>query len=82
MKKDAEKIRDSMIKDACKKFGRVLPCGKLKSFDGCFTWFDGQVLFWFNTTDGSTHVIRQLLEQWNGFGQESNTMDTIDQLVV
>ena len=46
-----------LIARACKKYKRIYPCDKAKSFAECFTSFNKNIIFWFNTEDGSTHVV-------------------------
>lgn len=46
----------TMIFRAMKRFGSIQPCAHHSSFDTCFTEEDGKEIFWYNTSDGSTHV--------------------------
>jgi len=50
-------IKKTMIKKAKNRFKRILPCGRRRKLDECFTVENDKVLFWFNTEDESTHVL-------------------------
>lgn len=45
-----------LMDSAKQKYGRIRPCGNTGGWERCFTVLDGRQLFWFNTTNGSTHV--------------------------
>jgi hypothetical protein len=32
----------------------LIPCGKKRCLDECFTIFENKILFWFNTTNNSS----------------------------
>ena len=48
-----------MIRKAKRQYDRIFPCSAKKNLRDCFTVEEGQILFWFNTTDESTHVLTQ-----------------------
>lgn len=50
-----EKI-NRLIEAAKEEFGEIVPCGG-KAWDQCLTRHGELNLFWFNTADGSTHVM-------------------------
>jgi hypothetical protein len=50
-------LKRGLMFEAVQRFGRILPCGSRKTLDDCFTLMNEQLIFWFNTDDGSTHVI-------------------------
>ena len=47
---------------AVKKDKKIFPCGPNITFERSFTRNDGVLVFWYNTEDRSTHIIRQ---KWN-----------------
>lgn len=46
-----------MIKIATMKHDKIYPCSHRQHLSDCFTRFENQVFFWYNTEDQSTHVI-------------------------
>ena len=46
----------TLIKNAQKRFQKILPCGGRSSFNECFTIDRGMIIFWFDTPDRSTHI--------------------------
>lgn len=60
-----KKIRKEIIKEAQKKYSEIVPCGLKKSFDECFDVLDGTVVFWFNTKDKNTHLLRYKKDENN-----------------
>ena len=61
------KFEKKLIVRACKKYKRIFPCAKLKSFSDCFTRYKKSVIFWFNTEDGSTHTVTSMPENEKPF---------------
>ena len=45
-----------LIAKAKTKYGQIAPCGMKKHFSDCFSIDNGELLFWFNTVDNSTHI--------------------------
>ena len=44
--------------EAVSKYGdNIQPIPHRGSFDNCITIIDNKLVFWFNTQDGSTHII-------------------------
>lgn len=54
-------IKNTMINEAKNNFTKIYPCGNNKDLDDCFTTYENQIFFWFNTDDDSTHVISKSL---------------------
>jgi hypothetical protein len=50
-------LEQKLIKKAMQKHKKIFPCARRGNFDACFTKEDDRILFWYNTTDRSTHVI-------------------------
>lgn len=48
-----------LISKAKKRFCRIVPVGGRRRFADCFTRMNGQLYFWFDTPDHSTHVIAE-----------------------
>jgi len=54
----ANRLKTRMIKEAKKRYTIIYPVpGKV--LEECFTNDLGFIIFWFNTKDNSTHVIRE-----------------------
>ena len=51
------KVKKAMIQQAIKKYRQIYPCGVRKDLGDCFTIMDDRVVFWFNTSDNSTHLL-------------------------
>jgi len=49
--------KKELIKKAMKKYKNIFPCGDKKSFSECFTFYDNELFFWFNTKDNTTRVM-------------------------
>lgn len=50
-------IKRNLLQEAKEKYSKIFPCGNNNSLSECFTEEDGLVLFWFNTSDASTHML-------------------------
>ncbi len=50
--------KKQLIKKAVQKFGDIYPCGRFEHLRDCFTHYENELIFWFNTIDGSTHTVR------------------------
>lgn len=53
------KHKEKLLKKAQEVYKKVLPCGGRKSFSECFTVYENELVLWFNTKDGSTHIVRK-----------------------
>jgi len=51
-------IGRKMFQQALTKFSHIYPCADKTAFSDCFTRVRNHYLFWFNTDDKSTHVIK------------------------
>ncbi len=49
-----------LINNAKEVFGDIFPCDG-KEWEDCLTYIDETALLWFNTSDGSTHIISNSL---------------------
>jgi hypothetical protein len=53
---------NEMIAEAKRQHGEITPCYGKATLEECFTEEPGfGLLFWFNTKDGSTHMVRRPL---------------------
>ena len=52
-----DRIQQSLINRARKKYKTIFPCASKTNFSECFTAYQGKILFWFDTEEGSTHII-------------------------
>ena len=66
------KEKRKLISEAFRKFQQIKPIGKAKSFcdPRCFTTghgriYGGKLIFWFETLDGSTHIITEGIDDEN-----------------
>ena len=50
-----EKIE--LIQLAYRRYKNIEPCGTQESFAECFTKSDDELMFWFNTEEGSTRLV-------------------------
>ncbi len=50
-------LKRQMIADAQQKYERIFPCSSCSTLNECFTVEGGQVIFWFNTADATTHTM-------------------------
>jgi len=50
------KKHKKMIARAFKKCGRIYPCGTYNKLAACFSRIDDNLILWYNTVDGSTHI--------------------------
>jgi hypothetical protein len=48
-----------LIDRAKAKFGTIYPCCGKAEWDESFTQDNGQVIFWFNSKDHSTHIEKE-----------------------
>lgn len=55
------RLKQKMIQRALKKHKKIFPCSNKNDLLECFTEHRGQVLFWYNTEDLSTHVLTNRL---------------------
>ncbi len=51
-------IKERLIAKAVEDFSRIYPVADTGDFENCFTYHKNNIVFWFNTTDNSTHVVR------------------------
>jgi hypothetical protein len=61
-RKPLEKTKRRLIDQAHQRYGKVRPCHSIGSWDGCFARHDDKLVLWFDTSDGSTHLVSQPLE--------------------
>ena len=52
-----------LIEEARKRYNRIYPCGASRSLSESFTTFDEDIILWFNTEDGSTHMIKSEMNE-------------------
>jgi len=53
-----EETKEYLIKRAQDRHGDIYPCGRTGSLHECFTTnLHGDMVFWYNTPDGRTHII-------------------------
>lgn len=46
-----------LVREAMSRYRRIFPCGTRARFDDCFTNNGDSLMFWFDTEDGSTHLV-------------------------
>jgi len=51
-------LKEKMIRSARNRFKDIHPCSAKKDLRECFTTEEEYLMFWFNTSDNSTHVER------------------------
>lgn len=56
--KKGKRYKMRLINSAHKKYKDISPVSNYKTFDECFTIYGGVLVFWFNTKDASTHVVK------------------------
>lgn len=49
--------KKKLLNKAREMYGEIAPAGRKKTFEEGFTHSNNKLVFWFNTTDGSTHVV-------------------------
>jgi hypothetical protein len=49
-----------LLKEAIEQFGDITPC-EGRTFSECITRFGNSYLFWFNTSDNSTRIIKRMI---------------------
>ncbi len=54
-----DQVKSKLIQNARNQYGEILYCGKATCWAECFTHEDDELAFWFNDTDGNTHVITE-----------------------
>ncbi|ERP32179.1 hypothetical protein [Chitinivibrio alkaliphilus] len=52
-----DKIKNELIRKARDRYENIFPCGGTQNLLECFTIENGQMYFWFNTPDNSTHAL-------------------------
>ena len=50
------KTEEQLLHRARRRFGRIQPCSG-KTLSQCFYYQNGCLQFWFNDTDGNTHLL-------------------------
>lgn len=58
------KQKIELYRKALKKFSKIYPVGSHDTFEKCFTTFRGNLYFWFDTPDHSTHLISEKLRSF------------------
>lgn len=53
----ADERRRALIRRARGEHGRIEPCASRHSLEECFSQEGQDLMFWFNTADGSTRVL-------------------------
>lgn len=48
----------ALISEARRLYGPITPCGSAADFKECFIKVNGSLIFWFNSLDGSTHIVK------------------------
>ncbi len=51
--------KNKLLAQALEKHEKIYPCGGKDAFAECFTVYNNQLLLWFNTRDGSTHILKK-----------------------
>jgi hypothetical protein len=56
-----EKIK--LINQAIMIYKKIYPCGNKRNLFDCFTQIGNSILFWFNTEDHSTHLLKAKIKE-------------------
>jgi hypothetical protein len=51
-------LKQKMIAIAQNQYGNIAPCAN-RTMDECFTIENGELYFWFNSSDNSTHIVHE-----------------------
>jgi len=51
-------LKHKMIRQAVERYSAIFPLMSRKDLRDCFTTEGNMLLFWFNTADESTHVLK------------------------
>ena len=51
--------KKQLVKLATEKFGEILPVGTKDTLEECFTILEGELTFWFNDKNDSSHILRE-----------------------
>ncbi|MDO5575606.1 MAG: hypothetical protein Q4F84_00890 [Fibrobacter sp.] len=57
-----DEIKTKLINKAQEMYSNIYPCGNNVSFVDCFTICENDLIFWFNTDDNSTHLLKTSLD--------------------
>lgn len=57
-----DEIKASLIDAAISIYGEIYPCGTHETLDECFTIHNDELLFWFNCSEKSTHILKKKFE--------------------
>jgi len=52
-------MEKKLFQEAVKRYKRIYPVSRKRNFKDCFTYYEGMLIFWFNTIDRSTHVVKE-----------------------
>ncbi len=55
--------KKKLIQLAYSLYKKIRPCGGRKTFYDCFTTVDDELLFWFDTEDNNTHMIKSSMAE-------------------
>jgi len=55
------KFKEKLLKKAQVEYKKIFPCGGKKSLSECFMVYGDELVLWFNTPDGSTHIVRKVI---------------------
>ena len=55
------KLEKRIIEEASRRYEKIFPVIHKKKLQDCFTYWEDMVIFWFNTADCSTHIIKEKL---------------------
>jgi hypothetical protein len=59
-----ENAKLALLEKARDLYGTVNPCSRKTAFEECFSELNDHLAFWFNTQDGSTHVVVENEEEF------------------
>ena len=55
-------IKRNMISKAMELYKEIHPCSTRSELGECFTTEGNMIMFWFNTSDNSTHILTHSLQ--------------------
>jgi len=49
--------KERLFHTALLQYNRIFPCSECDTWDECYTLENNRILFWFNTDEGTTHLL-------------------------
>ncbi|NLP02967.1 MAG: hypothetical protein GX089_10760 [Fibrobacter sp.] len=58
-------LKRLLIRQAVELYKEIYPCSARTSLGDCFTTEEKRIMFWFNTSDKSTHVLTADMQEFS-----------------